>query len=294
VVLYDDEKGDEISPEESRRRALDKDAWDRNYGCKFVVGGSAAIGLIELDNAQRRGLGTCRFVPVACDDDFAAGLNDLATHLGAGKVGVGVDWASTEKEGSNPTAVTVTEEWDGIYWQRAVFVWKAANPELQRFRLREIIHTIGQRGQPARRLCQDATGDRLFCRDVAKDLGGLVPVESVVMSESVDLPGYDTPISKKTHTGDLYVASIHDNRHALPPERYIREDHRAPKKIKGLYTCEVGPDGKHGDTFDSGKLALRALTSAAGAITSMVGIRSGANPTKRPQFLPRKLRKGAR
>ena len=37
------------------RRAFDKDAWDRNYGCLFITGGSAAVGLIKLKEAMERG-----------------------------------------------------------------------------------------------------------------------------------------------------------------------------------------------------------------------------------------------
>ena len=48
IPLYDDDTGAPISPEEARRREHDKDAWDRNYGVKFVLGGTAACGLLQL------------------------------------------------------------------------------------------------------------------------------------------------------------------------------------------------------------------------------------------------------
>jgi hypothetical protein len=287
VMLYDDDTGAAISSEESRRRDPDKDAWDRNYGVKFVIGGSSACGLIEIDTAQRRGIGQCGFFQVSDDMDFDNGLAFLAKHLGDGPVGVGVDWASSQKEGTNPTSVTVTEGDGENDIQRVVMVWKASRPELQRERVRRVVETINSRpkGGRARRMAQDATGQQLFCRDVANELGSLVPVESVVMSETVELPSYDTPISKKTYLGDLYVARLNDNRLTLPPERYVREDHRMPKKIKGLYVCEPAPDGKHGDTFDSGKLASWALRSNAGSLTTMEGVAIGGNAT-RAIYLP--------
>jgi len=266
VPLYDDDTGEAITPEESRRREPDKDAWDRNYGVKFVIGGSSAIGLPELDSAQRRGVGQCRFAMVNEDGDLDDALDFMAEHIGTGPVAVGVDWASSQKEGSNPTAVTVTEG-DGEHEiQRLVLTWKTASPDVQRARLRRIIMAIASRhrGGRARRLCQDATGNQLFCRDVAKYLSGLVPVENVVMSETEKLPSYDSPVSKKTLLGDRYVAQFADNRMTCPPERYFREDHRLPKKIKGLYVCDPLADGKHGDTFDSGKLASHGLRSNRG------------------------------
>jgi hypothetical protein len=279
VMLYDDDTGAAITPEESRRRDPDKDAWDRNYGVKFVIGGSSVCGLIEIDTAQRRSLTDghrCGFFQVSDDMDFDVGLKFLQQNLGEGPVGIGVDWASSQKEGTNPTSVTVSEgEGEGEI-QRVVLVWKASNPDLQRERLRRVVQTVNARpkGGRARKVAQDATGQQLFCRDVAKDLQGVVPVESVVMSESVELPAYDTPISKKTYLGDLYVAQLNDNRLTMPPERYIREDHRMPKKIKGLYVCEPASDGKHGDTFDSGKLASWALRR--GGLTKAIASGVGA------------------
>jgi hypothetical protein len=44
-----------LNPDEARRQAIDKDAWDRNFGCKFLKGGTAAFGLTELNHAQAAG-----------------------------------------------------------------------------------------------------------------------------------------------------------------------------------------------------------------------------------------------
>lgn len=289
VMLYDDDTGAPISPAVSRARDPDKDAWDRNYAVKFVIGGSSACGLLELDTAQRRGLGHCALFQIAADSDLDQALSFLATHLGSGLVGVGVDWASSTRDGSNPTSVTVAESDGDTEWHRLVVLWRASNPALQRERLRRILQAVAARpvGGPARRVCQDATGQQLFARDVARDLALLCPVESVVMSESIALPSYDTPISKKTYLGDLYVARLNDNRLALPPDRYLRDDHRMPKKIKGLYVCDPAADGKHGDTFDSCKLASWALRSNTGAILSTAGILFGSNPGRTKSWSPR-------
>lgn len=296
VQLYDDDKGDPITPDESRRRDPDKDAWDRNYGVKFVIGGSSALGLIELDNAQRAGqkLG-CRSFQIADDDDFEAGIAHLAKIIGKGPVTFGVDWASSQKEGSNPTSVTVSELEGELEIQRVNFIWKSNNPKVQRYRVRRMVETVNARpeGGRARRFGQDATGQQLFCKDVASELAGLVPVESVVMSETLELPGYDTPVSKKTVFGDRYISRFNDNRIAAPPERYYREDHRLPKKIKGLYVCEPQADGKHGDTFDSGKIASEMHTSnSGGAITAEILARIRTGPPKRitfRKFTPRRF-----
>lgn len=292
VVLYDDDTGAPISPDESRQKDADKDAWDRNYAVKFVVGGSSAIGLVELDTAQRRGIDQCRHFQIAEDSDLDQAIAWLMKVLGSGPATAGVDWASSQKEGSNPTAVTITEADGENEIQRLVCTWKVSNPEVQIERLIRLVSAVNARkeGGRMRRLGQDATGQQLFCRTVAARLAHMVPVESVVMSESLELPTYDTPVSKKTYFGDLYVSKFNDNRIAVPPERYIREDHRLPKKIKGLYVCDPAPNGQHGDTFDSGKIASRMLRSSAGALTTTDGIVLGNNRTSRgPTFKPRRL-----
>lgn len=55
VPLYDLHTRQPLTPEESRSRALDKTAWDRNYGCHFIRGGTAAISLFDLLNAMHAG-----------------------------------------------------------------------------------------------------------------------------------------------------------------------------------------------------------------------------------------------
>ena len=55
VPLYDDETGEPLAPERHREKALDKTAWDRNYGLRFLRGGSAAVSLTALYHAQAAG-----------------------------------------------------------------------------------------------------------------------------------------------------------------------------------------------------------------------------------------------
>jgi hypothetical protein len=55
VPLYDLESRQPITPEESRARSIDKVAWDRNYGCKFIRGGAAALSRQDLQTAAAAG-----------------------------------------------------------------------------------------------------------------------------------------------------------------------------------------------------------------------------------------------
>lgn len=300
VPLYDDDTGAPITPQESRDRASDKDAWDRNYGAQFVLGGTAAVGLLQLDTAQRRGIGKCACIQVERDADFDRALTFLRRRLEDGTVGIGVDWATTEKETSNPTAVTVMER-RGIEKVAVLTVtWKTRDPDLAIERLEKIVRAVEDRdfGGPlrqskhrVRRLCQDATSEKYHCANVRKALRGAVIVEDVVGSETIELPGKE-PMTMKAYLGNQFVGELDDNHVTLAPERYIKEDFRLVKRDRGTFVTEISGSGQHGDTFDSHKLASYALDSnSGGAITeeilAKIQVRPGRVPVRR--FTPRRL-----
>ncbi len=293
VMLYDDDTGQPISPAESRARSNDKDAWDRNYGCHFVFGGTAACSLMLLNTAQQRGIGQCLFVQVDNDLSFDIALAFLRAHLTNGPVGIGVDIATTTKGTSNPTGVTVTEKIGVEKIQRLVITWKTWDPDIATERIERIVDCVYRRpdGGRARRLATDGTNERYYAISLSRALAGAIPVDIVVMSEGIEVPGNEKPINYKTHLSSRYVGELEDNHLTLPPERYIKDDHRLVKKDRGLFVCEPDAQGRHGDTFSSGMLADWAVESTSGAITREVmgQIRMGQNSTIRPAFVPRRL-----
>ncbi len=295
VPVYDLETREPLAPAEHRRRANNKDAWDRNYGCKFVLGGTSAVGVVQLNAAQTRGIGQCAFFLCEDDGDFERALEFLVDHIGPGKVGLGWDPATTEKETSNPSSFTVTEELDAINWKGTVTIaWKTADPDIALARAKKIVQGVNSRptGGRARRMAVDATNERYFAVRVQRELAALVPVELVVASETVEQPGSE-PITKKALLGNQLAAEINDNRATLPPEKYIKEDFRRVKRDRGSFACELGPNGEHGDTFDSQKLSLHALRSNMdGAITdeTISQMRVGFQPSGRMGvFQPRRI-----
>lgn len=59
VPLYDDDSGNPVTPEESRKKASDKQAWDRNFALMFIIGGTAAVSPAAIARAMEMGSGTC-------------------------------------------------------------------------------------------------------------------------------------------------------------------------------------------------------------------------------------------
>lgn len=290
-VLYD-EKGGKLSYADFIGATGNKLGKEINYTLEHKSGGTAVIDLIALLTAQKRGVGECALFYIDSDADFSSALAHLRARLGDGAVGIGFDVATTTKGTSNPSGVTVTERNGNQFTQHLVCAWKERKPQIARERVRRIIETVRSRptGGPARRLCIDASNERYFAEETRDELASLIPVELVISGASVHPPGYTEPTNYKTWLGDLYSAEINDNHYTLPPENYLKKDHRIVIKDRGLYMCDPEADGAHGDTFDSGKLAQHALLGTGGALESVAGIVMGRPAGNSHHFKPRRLR----
>jgi len=271
-----DNKGQPMSYEAFASDAANRAQMPFNYDLEHVMGGSAAIDLLALLVAQQRGARNCAFVFLddrRADLDFERTLNLLRAHLGSGAVGVGFDIATTTKETSNPSAVTVTESNGVERAQRLVVCWKEKQPQVVRERLRRIFEVIAARpvGGGARRFCIAAGSERYFAQETADVLGSLVPTELVIEGASVLPAGYREKVSMKTYLGDVYSAAVNDNHYALPADEYFKADQRMTVKSAGRYECTPDPrTGAHGDTFVSGEMAEYALRSGDAAMADGV------------------------
>ena len=267
VPLYDDDTGEPLDPETARQRAHDKDAFDRNYRCKWLVGGTAACGMMMLDTAQARGVDKCQFFQVYEDSDLDAAVEWIAANIGPGRVGLGWDLATTTEEKSNPSAFTVLEQNGAEEIARAILVWKSADPDEQLERARRIVQAVRANGHaPAVGLGIDGTNERLFAARVAKELRAELPVEVIIASETVEVSGQEKPMTLKQYMGGGLVGDLDDNKLTLPAARYVRDDWRLVRKEKGLLDNVVDTDGKHADTFDSTKDARHILIRFGGAV----------------------------
>ncbi len=269
IPLYDNDTGAPISPEEALKKATDKDAYLRNYRCKFALGGTSACGLMALDTAQSRGKDSCRHFPIRDDSDFDAGVKWLAENLDDdARTGAGLDIATTEKKTSNPTSVSVVQRKGVDLITRAIFTWKSCDDEIQLERIRRILVAIRSRpsGRKAVALFQDGTNERLFAKRVWRELRGECPVRTIVFSNTIKVPESPEPITMKQYLGTRILSALDDNLLTLPAARYVREDWRLVRKEKGALFWEPDGDGKHADTFCSTGLAAEAVKSKGGKV----------------------------
>lgn len=293
-VLYDTREGKPLTYDQFCADPANRLGLDESYRLIHKFGGAAAIDLFALTTAQRRGIGQCGFFFVENELEFQAALEFLIQNLSADPTGIGCDVATTTNDTSNPTSVTVTQKRGVEYIEVAIIVWKERDPKIARDRLARIIMAVRQSkaGAP-RRFCIDSTNEQYFARETAQELGGMVPFELVDARNTVEPapPGYAHAANYKTWLGDLYSAAVNDNRTTMPSDEYVKEDHRLVVKSAGTYVCEPQVDGKHGDTFDSGKLSLHAVNGTSGALTADLvrQIRIGSRITTRPLFIPARL-----
>jgi len=291
-VLHDHRTAAPLTLDEFYAQAVSKGALRRNYQLIHEFGGAAAIDLLALAAAQRRGLAESLLIIIDSQAGLDRAVEFLGGHLRNGPVGVGLDVATTTRSSSHPSSLTVTEKRGHEHVQVLVALWKERQPQIARQRLRRILEAIRARlsGGGARRFCIDASNERYFAQETADLFAPLLPTELVVNGSAVHPPLCDLPTNMKTFLGDLYSACFNDNHYTVPADDYYKTDHRLVIKDQGAYLCQPGPDGMHGDTFDSGKLAHWALTSGSGGIVDPAAIRVGGGRLAPPRSLPLRAR----
>lgn len=277
--IYDVKTGREITPEEAFKRAVNKDGYRINHRLQFLSGGAAACDLLRLKVAQERGIGRCACFVIDSDQDFQQALSWITSHMDSGqRTGLGFDVATTTKQKSNPSVLSVVQEDGPDFVFPGVMVWKVRDPDVAEERVRETIRRVkAVTGGFPRALAIDATNEKYFAEGMQKRLRSMLPVLQVVASEGVDAPGLEKATNWKEFLGDQYVSLLEDNHLVLPPEVYLRADHRLVLKDRGRFVCEPDEEGRHGDTFDGNKLAIHALTQrvAPGRPVAATGGRRG-------------------
>ena len=275
VHLYDSRTRQPVTPEQHRAKALDKVAWNRNYGLVFTQGGISAVPLVPLHQAQLLGkeLG-CVFAEDELPDDWTAMLDPSA------ETAVGADPATTEKEKSNPFGVCVTQLVDGRYVARLVFRFHSGDPAKCKAILREIVEACRPRC-----LAIDATSERFWAAEVKEELGAMTHVELIVNSERIDYLGES--MTMKTYLGNLAVNAIEDRQTALPTDKAVKDDFRLVRRFKGGFDNMLDNAGHHGDTFDAFKNSIHGLIIPVGeceAEAVAVGNPSAALPGRQDRM----------
>lgn len=174
-----------------------------------------------------------------------------AEHLKGGKVCLGLDVASTIDDKSNPSALTVTEQWEGIFYERLVVRWKTDDMDVMKSMIRHVLDPVPKSYRKA--LVVDKSNEKFAANKLRKMLAGEIRVIGFAGNNSVIFEGEKT--DAKTAMGSAYCAALEDGIIAMPAGKWLRDDHRLVKRNGAKFECKPDKDGNHADTFDSGKLA---------------------------------------
>jgi hypothetical protein len=300
VKLYDLKTREPIPALTHRSRALDKDAWDRNYALKRIPGGLVAMPSTAIDAAQDKGSEDCLAFDFGTIEEaqeeatlarFVGAVQNVA---GLGAWGAGYDIATTTNAKSNPSSFTLTQAKGSERRARLIVRWKSANPEFSKALILRGCETLKQAGGSLRALAIDGSNERYFATQVrtAAEAAG-VTVQIVVSGETQEDP--DNPKSKirmKEKLGGMLVSTATDRLLALPPEKWIKDDFLLQKKERGLFVCDLDAAGNHGDTFDSTKLSVFALEVEGQPEAYEMQVGEFAQPTARdpnPSWLRRTM-----
>ena len=195
--------------------------------------------------------------------------------LADGPVGVGMDIATSDGPTSNPASITVTQATAGRLLERLVISWKTRDEAVARAMLSTVLHdlvSVGTLSILATSL--DASSEVFFAQRLAKELGQLCRFKLIKGGENLTFQGQT--LRSKELLGNLYVNAHTDGILGTPEAAFIKEDRRLVTKSRGLFVTLTGKGGKHGDTFDSGKLARWSLLSSGPAEAAGVGLSPSA------------------
>jgi len=274
VKLYDADDGSVLTPEQHRAKAINRAAWDRNYWLKFLRGGTSAVSRQTLYFSQEQGKNEgCEFFQDTLPSDWRRLIvPDMP-------ICIGYDVATTTSQKSNPTSFTFLQQFGMRYQARFIFVTKTDDEDEAEGHCIELCTIDGMR---VRSLVIDGSNEKFFAQRIRKTLSSLTRVIIYNGANSSNFRG--EKMTLKQFTGNTLINAADDGLIALPPVQYILDDWRLVKKERGQLDNEVASDGKHGDTFDSTKLALFGFTKSSGKVEARAVAVGGVSKPQSSEF----------
>lgn len=286
VKVYDPNTRQPITPEEARRKALDKRAYDQNYELTFNDENMALLTAELIQSAQRA------LIPI---DEQEWTSTSLARMFRAeGELFVGVDVGRNR----DISVVTVLEKVGNT--KRVIGMLRMAGMRLPA-QQRQIEPVC--RLPKFRKLCGDMTGLGLGLIEYLQEAPGVgfTRVEGVNFSTTEPITERLRNDGRKAETAKVteimatdLLGCFEDRCIEIPADEELHADLRKPEKITSpggkVSIAASRDDAGHADHFWSIALANRASLGSRGALTSAEGIITGKPAGNCPHFTPRRLR----
>lgn len=202
--------------------------------------------------------------------------------LGDGPVALGYDIATSDRGTANPSAVTVSQRDSRVTIARLIVSWKTRDPEIAKAVLTCVFDDLEFAGIKPRRLVVDASSEKYYAANVQTQFRRRCPVELIAGNQKLKFRGEE--LDAKTLLGNMYASALEDALFLLPAGDWIELDQRLVKREAGRFVTDLGPNGEHGDTFDSSKLSYWGLQSGGSvrAAGASVGDPHGRKTADRP------------
>lgn len=282
VKVYDPNTRKPITPDEARRKALDKRAYDQNYELAFNDENMALL-TAELIQAAERSL-------ITIDEQSWTPASVARMFRAEGELFAGLDVGRNR----DISVLTVLEKLGNT--RRVVAMLRMAGmrlPDQQRQ-----VDVLFDRQPKFRKLCGDMTGLGLGLIEYAQEKHGMQRIEGVNFSSTeptsnrIKLEGRKAETAKVTEimATDL-LGCFEDRAIEIPVDEELRADLRKPEKITSpggkVSIAATRDDAGHADHFWSLALANRASLTleVPGTIKSFQGRRGSVLTAKRERSI---------
>jgi hypothetical protein len=213
---------------------------------------------------------------------------DWTRHLTGGPIGLGLDLATTANKLSNPSSITVSQQEGNMIHERLVIRWKTTDDRVTKAIARLALQDIADTRRKPRALSIDASNEVFLCRQLKRELSKFCAIHLIASGAVTQWKGEE--ITHKILLGNLYAALFEDQLITIPNVQWLIDDHRLVQRDKGTFKTDLGPNGEHGDTFDSGKLSYWSLLKKGRADLHAAHISSSPATTNTPSHIASQLK----
>lgn len=260
VKIFDPATRAEITPDQARKKALDKRAYDQNYECKFTNENMALLTDELISTAEREDCGEI------CEQDWTQSALDRFYNA-TGNLYVGVDVARRR----DLTVITVIER---LGEMRVVLgLLRIENMRLpdQKIRVGAVC-----RMPKFRHGCIDMTGLGVGLLEFAQDaygrsrLSGIDFAWSVPTTTAIKLEGRKEEKVRVTEAMAMELLRVYEDKRIIHPiDQQLREELRKPERVVTpggrVSIAATRDESGHADHFWSFALAIEAGATKGGA-----------------------------